>query len=43
MTLTIALCFLAGVTVGWIIHKEEVEREKRKSAALAKVFEKREP
>jgi len=39
---TLALCFVLGALVGWLGHKAEVEQEKRKSAALAKVFERRE-
>jgi hypothetical protein len=38
----LALCFAFGVLVGWLGHRAEVEQERRKSAALAKVFEKRE-
>lgn len=40
--MTLALCFALGALVGWLAHKAEVEQEKRKSAALAKVFERRE-
>lgn len=36
-----ALCFLVGLTAGWLAHKAEVESEKRRSAALAKVFDER--
>jgi hypothetical protein len=40
-TVTLALCFALGALIGWLGHKAEVEQEKRKSAALAKVFERK--
>jgi hypothetical protein len=40
--MTYALCFLLGALVGWLSYKAEVEHERRRSAALSKVFEKRE-
>ena len=36
---TLAICFAFGAVVGWLAHKAEAEQEKRKSAALSKVFE----
>lgn len=39
--MTLGLCFLAGCVIGWLAHKAEVEHERRRSAALAKVFEDR--
>jgi len=37
--MTFALCFLAGALVGYLGHRTEVERDRRRDAALAKVFE----
>jgi hypothetical protein len=38
-----ALCFAMGVLAGWLAHKAEVEHERRRSAALNRVFEERRP
>jgi hypothetical protein len=35
------LCFLAGCAIGWLAHRAEVEHDRRRSEALAKVFDDR--
>jgi hypothetical protein len=37
--MTSALLFAIGVLFGWLAHKAEVSRERERSAALGKVFE----
>jgi hypothetical protein len=37
-----AICFLAGCLVGYLGHRGEVERDRRRDAALSRVFERRE-
>ncbi len=39
--MTHLLCFLIGILVGWLGYKAEIEHERRRSAALSKVFDDR--
>jgi hypothetical protein len=37
--MTSALFFALGAFLGWLAHRAEVSRERERSAALGKVFE----